>query len=103
VQGNDGNFYGTTASGGASSNGVVFRVSVPLPPVILSVAASTDRVTLTWSAVATQRYQVQYTTSLAQTTWTDLGGSLTAASNTLQSADLAPFDPQRWYRVVVLP
>ncbi|MGA2660465.1 MAG: choice-of-anchor tandem repeat GloVer-containing protein [Verrucomicrobiota bacterium] len=103
VQGNDGNFYGTAATGGAYSNGVIFRVSVPLPPVIRSVAATTDGVALTWSTVATQSYQVQYTSSLAQTNWNNLGSPLTAASGTLAVTDIAPSDPQRWYRILALP
>jgi uncharacterized repeat protein (TIGR03803 family) len=103
VQGKDGNFYGTAAAGGAYSNGVIFRVSVPLPPVIQSLAATTGLVTLTWSAVATQSYQVQYKSSLAQTNWTDLGATLTAASGALQATDLAPSEPQRWYRILALP
>lgn len=103
VQGNDGNFYGTAAAGGAYGNGVIFRVSVPLPPVIRSITATADVVTLTWSAVATQSYQVQYKSSLAQTNWTNLGSSLTAESGTLQAADFAPSAPQRWYRILALP
>ncbi len=103
VQANDGNFYGTAASGGAYSNGVIFRVSVPLPPVIRSIVASTNGATLTWSAVATQGYQAQYKSSLAQTNWTNLGSSLTAAGGTLQLTDVAPSAPQRWYRILALP
>jgi uncharacterized repeat protein (TIGR03803 family) len=103
VQANDGNFYGTASAGGAYSNGVIFRVSVPLPPVIRSVAATPDGVALTWSTVATQRYQVQYTSSLAQTNWTNLGNPLTAATGTLHVTDVAASDPQRWYRILALP
>jgi uncharacterized repeat protein (TIGR03803 family) len=103
VQGNDGNFYGTAANGGAYSNGVIFRVSVPLPPVIRSIVPTTNGITLTWSAVATQSYQVQYKGSLAQTNWASLGGPLTAAGGTVQFTDIAPSDAQRWYRVLALP
>jgi uncharacterized repeat protein (TIGR03803 family) len=103
VQANDGNFYGTAAHGGAYSNGVIFRVSMPLPPVIRSVSATAQGVTLTWSAVATQSYQVQYQDSLAQTNWLDLGGPLTAAGGAMQATDPAPAAPQRWYRVLALP
>jgi uncharacterized repeat protein (TIGR03803 family) len=103
VQANDGNFYGTAAAGGAYSNGVIFRVSVPLPPVIRSVVATTDGVILTWSTVATQSYQVQYTSSLAQTNWTSLGTPLIASSGALRVTDVAPTDPQRYYRILALP
>jgi len=102
IQGTDGNFYGTASAGGAHGNGVIFRVSVPLPPVIRSIAAATDGVTLAWTAVATQSYQVQYKTSLAQTNWTSLGSPQTAATGTLQATDTQT-DSQRWYRILVLP
>jgi uncharacterized repeat protein (TIGR03803 family) len=103
VQGSDGNFYGTATGGGAYTNGVIFRISVPLPPVIQSITAATGRVSLTWTAVATQSYQVQYKTGLAQTNWTNLGASSMATNGTMQATDLAPSDRQRWYRVVALP
>jgi uncharacterized repeat protein (TIGR03803 family) len=32
VQGNDGNFYGTTQQGGTTGNGTVFKLTVPLSP-----------------------------------------------------------------------
>ena len=39
VQGKDGNFYGTTSSGGANDDGTVFSLSQPLPGVSLSSAS----------------------------------------------------------------
>ncbi len=42
VQGSDGNFYGTASGGGASDNGTVFKLTVPLnpPPPVASFTAS---------------------------------------------------------------
>jgi uncharacterized repeat protein (TIGR03803 family) len=103
IQGGDGNFYGTTYSGGAGADGTVFRLSVPLPPVIQSVKAGNGGIALTWSAVATQSYQAQYKAGQAQTTWSNLGNQMTATNATLTLSDTDPADPQRWYRVVLLP
>jgi uncharacterized repeat protein (TIGR03803 family) len=40
VQGTDGNFYGTTAGGGANGNGTVFSLSVGLGPFVKTLPAS---------------------------------------------------------------
>jgi uncharacterized repeat protein (TIGR03803 family) len=40
VQGTDGNFYGTTAGGGANNNGAVFVLSVGLGPFVRTLPAS---------------------------------------------------------------
>jgi hypothetical protein len=74
-----------------------------MPPLIQSITAATGRVTLTWTAVATQSYQVQYKTGLAQTNRTNLGAPSLATNGTMQATDLAPSDAQRWYRVLALP
>lgn len=103
IQGNDGNFYGTTYSGGASTNGVLFRLSVPLPPVIQSVRANHGGIALSWSAVATQTYQAQFKAGQAQTNWANLGPQITATNAVMALTDTDPVDPQRWYRIVLLP
>ena len=43
IQGSDGNFYGTTASGGATNNGLVFKLTpAGTPTVLYSFAGGTD-------------------------------------------------------------
>ena len=60
-------------------------------------------ITLTWTAVVGQRYQVQYTGNLAGA-WTNLSLVLTATTHTLSQTDvLNPASPQRHYRVVLWP
>ncbi len=100
VQGSDGNFYGTTYDGGANNKGTVFRLSLPLPPVFKSVANNAGTVTLVWSAVAGQSYQLQYTTNLAPAAWNNLGGALTATNGLMMTNSIGT-DPQRFYRVVL--
>jgi hypothetical protein len=58
---------------------------------------------LTWSAVAGQPYQLQYKTNLSQTVWTNLGAVITATDATVTVSDDGLSDPQRFYRLVVLP
>jgi uncharacterized repeat protein (TIGR03803 family) len=101
VQGTDGNFYGTTYDGGAYNKGTVFRLSLPLPPVFKSVTKTTGTVTLVWSAVASQTYQLQYSTNLVQAGWNNLGVAVTATNGTMTASDSVGPDPQRFYRVVL--
>lgn len=101
VQGSDGNFYGTTYDGGANGKGTVFRLSLPLPPVFKSVVKTNGIVTLVWSTVATQTYQLQYTTNLAQPSWTNIGGGVVATNGTMTASDSIGTDSQRFYRVVL--
>ncbi|HEY3762673.1 MAG TPA: choice-of-anchor tandem repeat GloVer-containing protein [Verrucomicrobiae bacterium] len=101
VQGTDGNFYGTTYYGGTYNQGTVFQLSLPLPPVFTSVSAVGGTVTLIWSAVATQTYQLQCTTNLAQPNWTDLGSAVVATNGTMTATNSVGSDLQRFYQVVV--
>jgi uncharacterized repeat protein (TIGR03803 family) len=111
VQGPDGNFYGITHNGGAYTSqdpagfgyGTIFRLSVPLPPVLKSISATNGGFTLTWTSVATQTYQVQYKSDLISTNWISLGDATVATGGTMSAFDNASADAQRFYRVVLLP
>ena len=78
-----------------------FQVVVSLPPYIQSITADASNITITWSAVPGTTYQLQYKTSLEETTWTDLPGTIVATGNTA-SRGLPITDSQRFYRVAVL-
>jgi hypothetical protein len=73
---------------------------VPPQPVFQSVVQTNDTLTLVWSSVTTQSYQLQYTTDLTSTNWTDLGGINTATNSTMSATDVIGSDTQRFYRVV---
>ncbi len=103
VQGWDGNLYGMTMDGGAYGYGTIFRLSVPMPPVLQAISQTGTAVALTRSAVAGQRYQLQYRTNLSQTNWIDLGSACRATNGTLTASDMMGADPQRLYRVALLP
>lgn len=103
VQGADGNFYGTTSEGGANGLGTVFKLSVPLPPVIRSLAVTNGTVTLMWSAVAGQTYLLQYKDDLTQTNWTFLTKPSVADGGVMTATDPQVSTPSthRYYRVVL--
>jgi uncharacterized repeat protein (TIGR03803 family) len=101
VQGTDGNFYGTTLSGGVYNNGAVFRLSLPLAPVFKSIAKAGGTATLVWSSVAGQTNQLEYTTNLAQGFWNNIGYSVVATNGLMTGSDPSAVDPVRLYRVLV--
>jgi uncharacterized repeat protein (TIGR03803 family) len=103
VQAADGNFYGTTSEGGAKGLGTVFRLSVPLPPVIKTLTLTNGTVTLTWSAVAGQAYRAQFSDDLTQTNWTFLTKPTVANSGvvTATDSDGVTSSARRFYRVIL--
>ena len=111
VQGIDGNFYGTTTSGGAFGFGTVFKLSVYLvPPAnqlgsIASIQMIGTNVVVGLTSIAGKGYQLQYRSSLSSGNWSNVVG---AASNgfggPLVLTDHAgALVPQRFYRVAITP
>jgi uncharacterized repeat protein (TIGR03803 family) len=82
VQGSDGNFYGTTYSGGTSTNcfdgcGTVFKLTVSLTPPPNQISATQiagNDVTFSIPSVACETYQLQFTTDLTSGTWSNVPG-----------------------------
>ena len=105
VLGPDGNFYGTTYLGGLYGKGSVFRLGVlsAASPRIHMAIKRTNTMTLTWGALAERVYRVQYKKELTQVEWSDLGSPVTATKATATATDPDASDPQRFYRVVLLP
>jgi len=100
----DGSLYGTTANGGDSGNGTVFRLDIATPPqpVFQSVVQTGSVVTLVWSSLAGQRYQIQTKSNLSQPDWSDFGSTIIATNVTATVSDNVGPDNQRFYRAVLL-
>jgi len=93
---------------GAQNNSDYFAlddVSVtPIPaPAFQSAVRSGGSIALTWGAVTGAAYQLQYTTSLSAIKWINLGTPITASNGVIAASDPQPADPQRFYRVVLVP
>jgi uncharacterized repeat protein (TIGR03803 family) len=109
IQGRDGSLYGTTISGGAFADGfglgygTIFRLSVPsaAAPKLRMPAKDGAGVVLSWNALPTRSYQVQYR-NVDDAGWSNLGSGTILATNSLAfSSDLAP-SSARFYRVLLL-
>jgi len=74
------------------------RLPMMQPPV-----KSGGLVNLTWSTMTGLNYQLQYRTNLTQNGWINLGGSIPASGGILTTNDVSPADPQRFYRLQLLP
>jgi hypothetical protein len=81
------------------------NVSVmPVPgPALRAPAVAKGSIQLAWTALPGVQYQVQYKTNLTQTSWIKLGSVITAAMNPMTFSNNIGPDPQRFYRVVLLP
>jgi uncharacterized repeat protein (TIGR03803 family) len=97
----DGNLYGTTSTGGPAGGGTIYRlVSSPLTT---SITQSNDHVTFVWASFSGAVYRVEYRTNLTLGTWLLLASSVPSAGNTTSFSDSLLSDPQRFYRIVLLP
>jgi hypothetical protein len=81
------------------------NVSVmPVPgPALRAPAVAKGSIQLAWTAGPGVQYQVQYKTNLTQTSWINLSSVITATMNPMTFSNNIGPDPQRFYRVVLLP
>jgi len=77
---------------------------MPVPgPAFRSASKVGGNIALAWSALPGVVYQVQYSTNLVQGNWILLGGPITATNGALTALDSLNSDPQRFYRLLLLP
>jgi hypothetical protein len=72
------------------------------PPLLITGIAVTasNLITLEWSAVVGQRYEVQYRDNVEGPGWTSFGGEVSAMrTNVSLSLPFSAAQPQRFYRV----
>ena len=82
----------------------VVPVPVTLPaPTLQSVAKVGNSVQFSWTSVSGLVYQLQYTTNVGHPNWSNLGAGLTATNSTTTLMTPITTDPQRFFRVQVLP
>lgn len=79
-----------------------FHLIAANKPVLQIAAHTGNTLTFSWTAVSGQNYQVQSATNINQTTWTNLGSSITATGTTASFTNTVGPDVQRFYRVQAL-
>jgi len=72
-------------------------------PILQTPVQAGGLIYLTWSTMAGLNYQLQYRTNLSQGRWSNLGDAVTASGGTLTTTNVSPADPQRFYRLQMLP
>ncbi|MCL4181320.1 MAG: hypothetical protein KJ072_26725 [Verrucomicrobia bacterium] len=72
-------------------------------PDIPAVTRSDGTFTLIWSALMGRSYQVQFKADLAQTDWTNYRAPRTATNTTMTATFSVGAEPQRVFRVGLLP
>jgi hypothetical protein len=87
-----------------STNALLSLASGPPPgaPQIQSAKRSGSSITFTFTSVSNQMYQIQVKSALAQSSWSSLGGPITATSTNTTAID-GLTNSERFYRVVLLP
>ncbi len=73
-----------------------------MPAFVVGIESSGSAVVLAWGAVPGRNYQLQYQVGQTAPDWSNLGAVITATNGTLRATDPSA-EPQRFYRVVLLP
>jgi uncharacterized repeat protein (TIGR03803 family) len=102
VLGQDGNFYGTTKTGGALNLGTVFRITV-LTPAIHTLARTNTSLCLSWSSVAGYSYQLQSEHDLSSTNWINEGSPILATNGNTTTSVAIGAEDLKCFRVMVIP
>jgi uncharacterized repeat protein (TIGR03803 family) len=89
------NPYGSTTSS-------VAALSLNVPPAFQTVTRTAGTLSLNWSAVLRQSYQLQFKDDLNQPNWNSIGAPLIASNAVIGWSDLMT-NSQRFYRMVLLP
>ncbi len=101
VQGSDGKIYGTDGWFGKNRGGFIYQLTIA--PEFQIANLTNNALNLVWSTEAGGKYQLQYGSDPASSTWTNLGSPMTATGATLSFNDPVINAPQRYYRVVLSP
>jgi hypothetical protein len=86
------------------SDSKTFQVFVSPPPQFGSaVSDGTGNIHFTFNSLSGQSYQLEYKNNLSDATWTPLGPPEPGTGGSVTMDDNLTAQPQRFYRLVVLP
>ena len=72
-------------------------------PAFQTTSQANGAITLVWSTVSGQQYQVQSNTNLHSSAWISLGPVFLATNGVSTYSDIISSGTQKFYRVVLLP
>jgi hypothetical protein len=73
------------------------------PPAIKSVTLQNGQIVMSWDAVPSQGYRLQYCDNLRSTHWEDVTPDVTALGATLTITNTLDPSPSRFFRILMLP
>jgi uncharacterized repeat protein (TIGR03803 family) len=103
IQGQDGSLYLADTSGGRNGTGAIYRLTMTPTPRILSSTKLDNSLALTWSGLPDRAYQVQFADAVNSSNWANLGAPIVLTNTTATLSDPIGSDPQRFYRIKLLP
>ena len=77
-----------------------FNITVPLVPIIESIAVTPVNIVIGWSSIPGHTYQLQFKENLSDPAWQNLGDVIIAIDSHASTTDALPLT-QRFYRIVV--
>jgi len=80
-----------------------FTITVASRPLINSIAVTSSVVSVTWTAISGQLYQLQYATNLVGENWNAISPDVQATGETLTQTNSLGAGTHQFYRVLVLP
>ncbi|MDB6026275.1 MAG: hypothetical protein JWM68_2498 [Verrucomicrobiales bacterium] len=102
-EGPDGNLYGTTAGGGAYGHGTIFRLGFGMAPKFQSAVKLDGSLSMQWTSVAGQKYQLQSNPDVSSTNWLNVGDLNTATNGTMATVTPIVLQSPGFYRVLLVP
>jgi hypothetical protein len=100
-----GSYSVTVNNNYGSATSSMANLTVILPPMVpmLTETNGTASFGFTLSVIPNLTYQVEYKTNLSQADWINLGNPIATTNTTASVLDSFGIDPQRFYRVQLLP
>ncbi|HUD45995.1 MAG TPA: protease pro-enzyme activation domain-containing protein [Candidatus Baltobacteraceae bacterium] len=90
----------TNSYGSVTSSVVALNVVFTFQTVAQTAGQNGSAIAFSWLTTPGVSYQVQYTTNLDSTNWTDLGSATIATNGVTTNFDTLGPDPQRFYRII---
>jgi hypothetical protein len=97
------NLVVNSLTSGAPAPAVTEIPPVIVPPIIQGIAINAGAASITWQTVPGMTYRLQYSASPSGGDWTDISPDIIATAETATISQPLGDEPQRFFRVLLLP